>query len=89
MMKGANASEDDPLMRLNRLADQVRGATSEAELADVERNIDEILDTELEKHSDDEAKAAEYAALGLATHRLERLISQRRAGLLDRSRAVV
>jgi TRAP transporter TAXI family solute receptor len=89
MTKGANASEDDPLMRLNRLADQVRGATSEAELEDIERNIDEILDTELEKHSDGEAKAAEYAALGLATHRLERLISQRRAGLLDRSRAVV
>lgn len=88
-MKGGNSSEDDPLMRLNRLSDQVRGATSEAELADVERNIDEILETELEKHSDGEAKAAECAALGLATHRLERLISQRRAGLHARSRATV
>jgi len=89
MTKGENAAEDDPLAHLNALADQIKVATSEAELSDIERDIDEILRIELEKHSGGEADAAKCAAVGLATHRLERLISQRRAGLRDRSRAVV
>ena len=89
MMKGTNAPEDNPLMRLNGLADQIKGATSEAELADAEWDLDEILRVELEKYSSGEAEAAEYAALGLATHRLERLINRRRAGHGDRSRAVI
>ena len=89
MMKGSNASDDDALTRLNGLVDQIKAATSEAELAAAERDIDDILRIELEKYSNGEAEAAESAALGLATHRLERLISQRRTGLRDRPRAVV
>jgi TRAP transporter TAXI family solute receptor len=89
MMRGASAPETDALVRMNGLADQIKAATGDTELAGIERNIDEILKAELEKYSEGEAKAAECAALQLATHRLERLISQRRAGLRDRSRAVV
>jgi hypothetical protein len=88
MMRGASAPETDALVRMNGLADRVKAATGEAELAGIERNIDEVLKDELEKYSEGEANAAECAALQLATHRLERLISQRRAGLHDRSRAV-
>jgi hypothetical protein len=63
------------------LTDKIGAAGSEADLADAERDIDEILKLELEKHSSGNAEAAESAALGLATHRLERLIGQRRTAL--------
>ena len=79
MMRGASAPENDALVRMNGLVDQTRAAAGEAELAHIECDIDEILKAELEKYSEGEAKAAEYAALQLATHRLERLIGQRRA----------
>ena len=89
MMKDADGAEDGPLTRLNSLMDQIGTANSEAELEDAERNIDEILRTQLEKYSRDEAEAAECAALGLMVQRLERLIGQRRAGLGSRPRAAV
>jgi hypothetical protein len=85
--EGANAAENDALARMNGLADQIKAATGEIKHAAVERNIDKILKVELEKYAEGEAKAAKCAALQLATHRLERLISRRRAGLYDRSRA--
>ena len=68
-------------MRLYALMDKIGAANNEAQLVDAERDIDEILKRELEKHSSGDAEAAESAALGLATHRLERLIGQRRATL--------
>jgi hypothetical protein len=43
MMKGSNASNDDALKRLNGLVGQINAATSEAELAAAERDINEIL----------------------------------------------
>jgi TRAP transporter TAXI family solute receptor len=89
MMRGASAPETDALVRMNGLADRIKAATGEAELAGIERNIDEILKDELERYSEGEANAAECAALQLATHRLERLISRRRAGLCNRSREPV
>jgi len=81
MTKDANRAEGRPLMRLYGLMDQISSASSEASLADIERGIDDILKAELEKYSNGDAEAAETAALGLATHRLERLIGQRRAFL--------
>ena len=74
-------AQERPLMRLYALMDKIGAANNEAELVDAERDIDEILKRELEKHSSGDAEAAESAALGLATHRLERLIGQRRATL--------
>ncbi len=81
MMTDSYDPRQRPLMRLYGLMDHIDGAASEAELAEAERNIDDILKTELEKYSNGEAEAAESAALSLATHRLERLIGQRRAEL--------
>jgi TRAP transporter TAXI family solute receptor len=89
MTKDADGAEDAPLTRLTRLMDQIGTAKSESELANAERNIDEILKAQLEKYSRGEAEAAECAALGLAIQRLERLIGQRRAGLGSRPRAAV
>jgi hypothetical protein len=81
MTKGSYDPRESPLMRLYGLMDKIGAARSETELADAERDIDEILKLELAKHSSGNAEAAESAALGLATHRLERLIGQRRTAL--------
>jgi TRAP transporter TAXI family solute receptor len=89
MMKDADGAEESPLTHLYKLMDQIRAANGEAELANAERSIDEILGTQLEKYSRGEAETSECAALGLAIQHLERLISQRRAGLGCRSRAAV
>ena len=87
MTRDSYDPRDRPLMRLYGLMDKIGAASSEAELAHAERDIDEILKLELEKHSSGDAEAAESAALGLATHRLERLIGQRRAALTRQAAA--
>ena len=69
------------LVRLYALASAIGHATSEEELTDVEQDIDDILKFELEKHVHRHTDAADIAALGLATHRLEHLIVQRRAAI--------
>jgi TRAP-type uncharacterized transport system substrate-binding protein len=83
MTEGSNDPQESPLMRLYGLMDKIAAARSEDQLADADRDIDEILKLELEKHSRGNAEAAESAALNLATHRLERLIGQRRLALSD------
>jgi hypothetical protein len=88
MTKGSHDPRESPSMRLYGLMDKIGAAGSEAELADAERDIDEILKLEFEKHSSGNAQAAESAALGLVTHRLERLIGQRRAALSDQAATV-
>lgn len=70
-----------PLSRLFALMDRARQARDEAELAKVEREIDEILKSQLEQCAPGEIDAGEAAAVSLATHRLEHLVSQRRAAL--------
>ena len=88
MTRDADAPQQRPLLRLYALMDQVNEASSEAELTEVERRIDDILKVELGRASNGDAAAAETAALALATHRLEHLIGQRRAGLAGRIGAV-
>jgi hypothetical protein len=73
--------ETRPINRLYGLSERIANASSEADLADVEQRIDEILKDELAKSASGESDAAESAALGLATHRLEYLISRRRTML--------
>ena len=65
--------------------DQVRKSTTDADLTRTEERIDEILRGELEKYANGKAEPAESAALGLATHRLEHLIAQRRVTLNGKS----
>jgi len=81
MTRAEHKPENSPLMRLYALTDFISNANSGTELIEAERRIDDILKGELEKHANGEADVAETAALGLATHRLEHLISQRRATL--------
>jgi len=81
MTKEEGKPENRPLMRLYALTDQIRKANNEPELAETEQRIDDILKVELEKYASGNADATETAALGLATHRLEHLIAQRRETL--------
>jgi TRAP transporter TAXI family solute receptor len=74
------------LTRLYALASPIGHAMSEEDLSDAEQAIDEILKTELERHIKGHVDAAEIAVLGLATHRLEHLIGQRRATIRCKGR---
>ena len=85
MSKDDNDPQRLPLNRLYALTDEITKARTEAELVETEQRIDDILKLELEKHATGEADAGEAAALGLATHRLEYLMSQRRAMFNGRS----
>jgi len=81
MTRDDGKPENRPLMRLHALTDEIRKAGNETDLAETEERIDDILKGELEKYAMGNAEAAETAALGLATHRLEHLIAQRRAAV--------
>ena len=70
-----------PLKRLFGLMDEVKNARDEAELVRVEETIDEILRAQLEGSPQGEIDPGEAAAVSLATHRLERMLSQKRAAL--------
>jgi TRAP transporter TAXI family solute receptor len=70
-----------PLLSLQALIDQIGKAATESDLADTERRIDKILKGELERYATGNADPGETAALGLATHRLEHLIAERRSTL--------
>ncbi len=81
MVRNGKEAHQRPLMRLYALTDDISKAGNEADLTATEQRIDDILKEELERQVTGDAKAAETAALGLATHRLEHLIARRRAGL--------
>jgi TRAP-type uncharacterized transport system substrate-binding protein len=86
MTKGEEKPENRPLMRLYALTEKISKAGNEAELEETEQRIDDILKGELGRYAAGDAEATESAALGLATHRLEHLIAQRRA-ILDGNKA--
>jgi len=66
---------------LYELGNEIKNAKSEAELEDIEKRIDGILKAELARNSGGEGDSSEMAALGLAAHRLQYLMSHRRARL--------
>ena len=81
MLKSDPEPQERPLSRLFALMDRVRDARDETELAQAEQEIDEILKLQLQQCAPGEIDAGEAAAVSLATHRLEHLVSQRRAAL--------
>jgi TRAP transporter TAXI family solute receptor len=84
MTKDAEDETQRPLDRLYALVDQINEARSETDLAKIESSVDEILKPALDRISAGGADAAETNVLGLATHRLEYLLSQRRTALSAR-----
>jgi TRAP transporter TAXI family solute receptor len=79
MVRSDRVLVERPLTRLFALMDEVRNAREEAELVHAEEAIDEILRVQLEGAPPGEIDAGEAAAVSLATHRLERMLSQKRA----------
>jgi TRAP-type uncharacterized transport system substrate-binding protein len=70
---------EGPLDSLYGLVRRIRKADSEAELSDIEEEIDEILKAEHAKSAGGDETAVDDATLNVAAHRLESLIHDRRA----------
>jgi hypothetical protein len=63
------------------LIEKINEVKSEAELTEVERQIDEILKDELQKVSAGKLDEGEISAINLASQRLQYLMTQRRLAL--------
>src|SRR6202049_1837174 len=78
---GMPATKQGPLDSLYALARRIRNAGTEAELSDLEEEIDDILKAQRAKSADGDENAVDDATLNAAAHRLESLIHDRRAML--------
>lgn len=85
---GNSAAQEGPLDSLYALARRIRKVDSEAELLDIEEEIDSILKAERARSASGDEKAVDDATLNVASHRLESLIHDRRT-MLARRPAVV
>lgn len=85
---GNSAAQEGPLDSLYALARRIRKVDSEAELLDIEEEIDSILKAERARSASGDEKAVDDATLNVAAHRLESLIHDRRT-MLARRPAVV
>jgi TRAP-type uncharacterized transport system substrate-binding protein len=81
---GGPATPEGPLDSLYALARRIRKVDTEAELLDIEEEIDNILKAERAKSADGDESAVDAATLNVAAHRLENLIHDRRAILAKR-----
>jgi TRAP-type uncharacterized transport system substrate-binding protein len=77
---GQPASEG-PLDTLYALARRIRKADTEAELSDIEEEIDGILNAERARAASGEEGAVDATTLNVAAHRLENLIHDRREAI--------
>ena len=79
---GAAGKAGSPLDPMHALAGRVRNARGEAEFAQLEDEIDNILKAELARYAKGQSQAMDAAALSLAAQRLEHLIHYRRSTLV-------
>jgi hypothetical protein len=79
-----NRATEGPLDSLYALARRIRKVDIEAELSDIEEEIDGILKAERAKSAGGDESAVDDATLNMAAHRLESLIHERR-GLLPKA----
>jgi TRAP-type uncharacterized transport system substrate-binding protein len=84
---GEPATKQGPLDSLYALARRIRNVGTEAELSDIEEEIDDILRAQRAKSADGDENAVDDATLNVAAHRLESLIHDRRT-TLAKKRAV-
>jgi TRAP-type uncharacterized transport system substrate-binding protein len=80
---GSSTSEG-PLDSLYALGRRIRKAATEAELSDIEEEIDDILRAQRAKSAAGDESAVDDATLNVAAHRLESLIHDRRTMLAKR-----
>ena len=76
-----NAASAGPLDSLYALARRIRKVGTEAELTDIEEEIDDILTAQHAKSAAGDESAVDDATLNVAAHRLESLIHDRRTML--------
>jgi hypothetical protein len=76
---------EGPLDSLYALGRRIRKAVNEAELLDIEDQIDAILKTQRAKSADGDETAVDDATLNVAAHRLESLIHDRRTTIGKRA----
>jgi TRAP-type uncharacterized transport system substrate-binding protein len=81
---GGPATPEGPLDSLYALARRVRNADTEAELVEIEQEIDNVLKAERVKSAGGDENAVDAVTLNVAAHRLENLIHDRRAMLAKR-----
>jgi TRAP-type uncharacterized transport system substrate-binding protein len=85
---GEPVTRQGPLDSLYALGRRIRNAGTEAELMDIEEEIDNILKAQRERSAGGDENAVDDATLNVAAHRLESLIHDRRA-MLAKKPAVV
>jgi TRAP transporter TAXI family solute receptor len=85
---GQPATGQGPLDSLYALGRRIRKAGTEAELSDIEEEIDKILNAQRTKSARGDENAVDDATLNVAAHRLEGLIHDRR-NMLARKPAIV
>jgi hypothetical protein len=81
---GQPATVPGPLDSLYALGRRIRKAGAEAELSDIEEQIDDILRTQHARSAGGDENAVDDATLNVAAHRLESLIHDRRTMLAKR-----
>ncbi len=81
---GNPATSEGPLDSLYALGRRIRNADSEAELLDIEEEIDNILKAQRAKSASGDESAVDEATLNVAAHRLESLIHDRRVILREK-----
>jgi TRAP-type uncharacterized transport system substrate-binding protein len=79
-----SAAGAGPLDSLYALGRRIRKAATEAELSDIEDEIDDILKAQRAKSAAGDESAVDDATLNVAAHRLESLIHDRRTMLAKR-----
>jgi TRAP-type uncharacterized transport system substrate-binding protein len=75
---GGPANRQGPLDSLYALGRRIRSADTEAELSDIEEEIDDILKAQRARSASGDETAVDDATLNVAAHRLESLIRDRR-----------
>jgi TATA-binding protein-associated factor Taf7 len=81
---GTPVPAQGPLDSLYALGRRIRKASSEAELSDIEEEIDDILKAQRARSAGGDEDAVDDATLNVAAHRLESLIHDRRTTLAKR-----
>jgi TRAP-type uncharacterized transport system substrate-binding protein len=81
---GNPATTEGPLDSLYALGRRIRNVGSEAELSDIEEEIDNILKAQRSRSAAGDENAVDDATLNVAAHRLESLIHDRRTMLAKR-----
>jgi TRAP-type uncharacterized transport system substrate-binding protein len=81
---GEPATRQGPLDSLYALGRRIRKVGTEAELSDIEEEIDDILKSQRTRSAAGDESAVDDATLNVAAHRLESLIHDRRTMLAKR-----